>query len=410
MHGGALHESLARDRTRYERLLFARMAGTITREDAEDIVSDALVKVAARLESDAPGPGSEEAWFGRIVLNQGIDFIRARDGRKRNGSNGRPKVVSLRDLDEDAHALSATDDGTAMDDAAEREQAQAVVTRVMSALDPKDAELVKLRHLVGPAASREQLATMAGLTVGEFRWRYNRAWNRFVDAVAGDAPTARCDHIRELLGVVEGGIAPPEVVAEIDAHTLDCLSCRVFARESYRALELLPFAPVITAAERWSARVGWWWERSNPEVATGAGAATGAGLWALLGGSGAGLVKVVAIVCSATAVTAGLCAGVVAVLDGMQRPAPTQAAKPKKKPAVRATPTPTPVPTATPTAARKRPPAPTPKKKRAAPDLSGEKEIPASAPAGASEFKPSASSASVDPAPAPPAGGGEFTP
>jgi RNA polymerase sigma factor (sigma-70 family) len=408
MHGSALHESLARDRVRYERLLFARMGGTITREDAEDIVSDALLKVAAKAETDAPEVGSEEAWFGRVVLNQGIDFIRARDGRRRNGSNGRPKVVSLRDLDEDANALSATDDDPALDDAAEREQAQAVVTRVMSALDPKDAELVKLRHLVGPAASREQLATMAGLTVGEFRWRYTRAWNRFVDAVAGDAPTARCVHIRELLGDLGDGIAAPEVVAEIDAHTLDCVSCRVFARESYRALELLPFAPVITAAERWSARVGWWWDRSNPEVATGAGAATGAGLWALLGGSGAGLVKVVAIVCSATAVTAGLCAGVVAVLD--DPPAPRQAAKPKMRPAAQATPTPTPVRTATPAAARKRAPAPTPKKKRPTPDLSGEKEIPANAPAGASEFKPSASGASLDPAPAPPAGGGEFTP
>jgi RNA polymerase sigma factor (sigma-70 family) len=257
MHGTDLHESLARDRMRYERLLFARMGGTLTREDAEDIVSDALVKVAAKVEVDPPRPGNEEAWFARVVLNQGIDFIRARDGRKRNGSNGRPKVVPLREVHEDADALASDDDpaaSIALGDAVEREQAQAVVTRVMSALDPKDAELVKLRHLVGPAASREQIATMAGLTVGEFRWRYTRAWNRFVDAVAGDAPTERCDHIRGLLGEVSAGVTSHDVVAEIDAHTLDCVSCRVFARESYRALELLPFAPVVTAAERWSAR------------------------------------------------------------------------------------------------------------------------------------------------------------
>lgn len=32
-----------------------------------------------------------------------------------------------------------------------------------------------------------KLHAMAGLTVGELRWRYARAWHRFVDAIADQA-------------------------------------------------------------------------------------------------------------------------------------------------------------------------------------------------------------------------------
>ncbi len=206
MAGRDLHESLARDRHRYERLLLMRMGAAISREDAEDIVSESLVKVQRKVTADPPRTGSEDAWFGRIVLNQGVDFLRARDGRKRQGKGTSRWVVPLHEIDDESPALATGDEGgdpqgvERLADAAEREQARAVVGRVMTALDPKDAELVKLRHLVGGRASREQVAAMAGLTVGEFRWRYARAWGRFVDAVAVEAPTARCSRVRELLG------------------------------------------------------------------------------------------------------------------------------------------------------------------------------------------------------------------
>ena len=409
-----LYESLARDRHRYERLVLSRMGTAISREDAEDIVSDSLLRLQAKT-ADPPQRGKEDAWFARIVLNQGIDFLRARDGRKREGSAPRPIVVALSDIDEDLRALANGDedgdgDIAALADKREREQVQALVTRVMDALEPKDAELVKLRHLVGAHASRDQVATMAGLTVGEFRWRYARAWGRFVDAVADDAPTPRCRHIRQLFGEVEAGTAPTEAVAEIDAHTLDCASCRVFARESYRALELLPFVPVFGIAERWSVRIGWWWERSGPETTAGAGtAAAGAGAAGLMGGGGAaGLAKALAVVCSATAVTAGVCAGVATVINDLsERDRQPQARTPK--PALRAetTPTPTPAPTATPAASK-------PKRRssdqQSRADTSGRSQIPGAAPAGASEFSPTASTAAVDPAPATSSGGGEFSP
>jgi RNA polymerase sigma factor (sigma-70 family) len=401
-----LHELLALDRSRYERLLLSRMGSTISREDAEDIVSDALLRVQAR-SSDQPQPGKEDAWFARIVLNQGIDFLRSRDGRKREGSTPRPAVVSLSDMDDDLHPACPSDELESLAEATERDEVGELVTRVLDALDPKDAELVKLRHLVGASASREQVAAMAGLTVGEFRWRYARAWARFVDAVELEAPTPRCRHIRQLLGEVEAGTAPAEAASEIDAHTLDCASCRVFARESYRALELIPFAPVLGAAERWWSRCGWWWERNGPEAAAGTGAAAGVGLAGLFGGGSAGMIKVVAVVCSATAITASLCAGVAEVLDDFGQTPPARAAKEPQRAA------PTATATATLSAQRTATPTPTPRKRRPArttADTSGRKQIPAGAPAGASEFRPTASTASVDPAPAPDAGGSEFAP
>lgn len=408
-----MHEVLAQDRRRYERLLLSRMGTTLSREDAEDVVSEALIRVQAKAETDPPQPGKEEAWFARVVLNQGIDFIRARDGRKREGSTPRPAVVSLTHIDEDLRALAdggpdETLDIESLADAHERRQARELVDRVLSALDPKDAELVKLRHLVGGRASREQLAAMAGLTVGEFRWRYAKAWSRFVEAVGLDAPTPRCDRVRQLLGELEAGTAPLDAAAEVDAHTLDCASCRVFARESYRALELIPFVPVIGVAERWSARVGWWWERSGPEATAGAGAAAGAGALAAAGGT-AGALKAIAVFCSATAITASVCAGVVVVLDGDEpRKAPRAERAETSEPVVTALPKTTPTPTPA-RVARTKPERPLGQEEASA-DTSGESEIPASAPAGASEFAPTASSASIEPAPATSSGGGEFTP
>src|SRR3954451_2757649 len=84
MRGESLHEVLARDRQRYERLVYGRLRDSISWEDAEDIVSDALVKTQ-RAAGEQPSLGKEGLWLASIVLNQGFDFIRSRDGRRRNG-------------------------------------------------------------------------------------------------------------------------------------------------------------------------------------------------------------------------------------------------------------------------------------------------------------------------------------
>lgn len=258
---------------------------------------------------------------------------------------------------------------------------------------------------------------MAGLTLGEFRWRYARAWERFVDAVAAEQPTAQCQRIRLLIGGVEAGTAETTASAEIDAHVIACPSCQVFARDSYRALELLPFAPTVGAAEQWAARLAGIWERSNPEVAAGGGAvaATGAGASGLAGAGGvAGSLKTLAAICGATAATAGVCGSVLLTVDGSDDRRHSAAVPVTAKPADATTMTtrvvaakpPTPSSSRSRTASRRT----ATSTRDASVTKTPDEPIPASAPVGSQEFAPSGAGGPVQPAPTPAAGGGEFSP
>ncbi len=175
-----LYEALARDRRRYERLVYGRLRGGICWQDAEDIVSDALIRALVNAEDDPPQEGKEQAWFSRIVFNRGIDFLRARDGRRREGARSRPDLVSISELAEAGVELAEDVEcaGTAeawidaLDQDAEQAQAEEVVQRALASMPSDDADLVRLRHLLRADASRDEVAAAAGLTLGEFRWRY----------------------------------------------------------------------------------------------------------------------------------------------------------------------------------------------------------------------------------------------
>ena len=274
---------------------------------------------------------------------------------------------------------------------------------------PKDAELIKLRHILEANASRDEVAAMAGLTLGEFRWRYTRAWARFVEAISSEQPTERCHDIRALIGALHASAAPPSAASQIDAHVLDCPSCRVFARDSYRALELLPFIPAIGIADRWSARLAAIWDRSGPEAVAGGGAAAGAGTGAAgLAGAGgaAGGLKTLAAVCGATAVTAGVCGGVLVTKDGRDPgPRERRTVVAEKKPQRTNASVPSAPTSSTPPARR---PASTPR--RVSTLTKPESALPSSAASGSREFGPSGSGSSPKPAPAPSTGGGQFGP
>jgi RNA polymerase sigma factor (sigma-70 family) len=412
-----LHEGLARDRRRYERLVYGRLRGGICWQDAEDIVSDALMRAHTSAKADPPQRGKEQAWFTRIVFNQGVDFLRARDGRRREGSRPRPDLVSLDELETSGVELADDigGDGSAdawidaLDSNSERAQAQEIVERVLSRMAPQDAELVKLRHLLGADASREEVAAMAGLTLGEFRWRYARAWARFVETISADRPTQRCQDIRSLIGELHAAAAPVSAAAQIDAHVLDCPSCRVFARDSYRILELLPFVPAIGIAERWTARLAALWERCGPEAAAGGAAATatGTGAAGIAGaGAGAGALKALVGVCGTAAVTAGVCAGVVVMSDApdSNRRPPARHGAAKQTPRTSANLT----PAATAGSSAPARPANATSGTTAAPDPKS--AIATSAPSGSREFDPAGSGVPRQPAPTPSSGGGEFGP
>lgn len=180
-----LSETLARRRRLYERLLLSRMGGRLSPEDAEDIVSESLTRLESGLSKHPPASGKELGWFARVVLNQGIDFLCARDGRPRNGAAPRPVPVPITGVgDQEIASLSTDEEATTIADlgsVAETREAQELVQRVLANLPPEDVRLITLRHVHAADARRDEVAALAGLTVSEFRWRYGRVVEGHLD-------------------------------------------------------------------------------------------------------------------------------------------------------------------------------------------------------------------------------------
>ena len=153
VRGASLHERLARDRRRYEGLVLSRMASRLSAEDAEDIVSESLIRAESRLKSQPPAPGKESAWFARVVLNQAVDFLRARDGRRRPGS--RPRLVAVPFDDaieiERTHGEREANVVDELGEKTERQQARTLVSRVLRELPRR-----------GPATDQAQAPRGAG--------------------------------------------------------------------------------------------------------------------------------------------------------------------------------------------------------------------------------------------------------
>jgi RNA polymerase sigma factor (sigma-70 family) len=417
----AVYEELHRRRAEFERAVYKQFSEDFNREDAEDLVSEALDRA---LDAEVlPEPGSEARWFRRLLVNTAIDELRRRRGRPQS-PNSQPvfrQAVLLSHLLEEGFEVA--DDG--VEDAAEgvlerlgeiedRAHVEELTRRALAALGEEDRRLLQIRHFELPSEPRERCAEVAGLSFETWRYRYKRAWEKFVSVVGESQPTPMCAPVRELIGRLEvGDLAGQEALdahSRLDVHVVDCPACRVFARESYRALELLPVAPAgglsIALADRIAAAV----DRNGAEATAGAGAAAGgAGLWALLGSGGAA--KMIAVICGISATAAGICGAVYVAIRTVQDPPPTHAAarphapvRPERTPSpVAAIPTPTPRPT--------RRVAPKARAAQAS-TTAASSNPPAAIPSGASgrEFDPVPANAKSQPAPVPAGVSGEFSP
>ena len=197
---------LAADRGRYEHLVLSRFRGTLSREDAEDVVSEALLRVADRIPADA-GP----AWFARVVLNRAEDFRRARDGRPRTGA----QRASVPLNGSDALGAGLTPDE---DEGFERELARSTVHRALNRLPHEYRTLIRRRHLHG--APRREIASALGMTVTRYEKRHAVAWSALELIVARDEPTPRCRPVRRL----------PSCSPHVAVHVSECLNCRLVLR------------------------------------------------------------------------------------------------------------------------------------------------------------------------------------
>jgi RNA polymerase sigma factor (sigma-70 family) len=184
--------ALARERTYFERVVQRRYGNTITREDAEDIVSDSLLTSGARCPST--DSDAARAWFSRVVLNRAEDFRRARDGRPRSarGRNASGAAVARRFLSLDGcaevHRLPAEDQDPAatVERSFAEAQVRSSVRAALERLDPRHAQVLHLRHMAndGEGLPRQATAAALDLPVRHYERLYTAARKAFVAAMA----------------------------------------------------------------------------------------------------------------------------------------------------------------------------------------------------------------------------------
>jgi RNA polymerase sigma factor (sigma-70 family) len=182
-------ERFAADRHRFERVVLRRFGTTLTREDAEDIVSEALMASAARCPEGAADAG--RAWFARVVLNKAEDYRRARDGRPRcargggsaDGAGTSRRFVPLQDAIE-LELLPADELTVAerLEQEIARDDTRATVRRALASLEPRHAAVLKLRHLRSKPAPRRALAQELGISLWQYESLYTSARRAFAGA------------------------------------------------------------------------------------------------------------------------------------------------------------------------------------------------------------------------------------
>jgi RNA polymerase sigma factor (sigma-70 family) len=187
-------ERFAADRRHFERVVLGRFGTTLTAEDAEDIVSEALIASGARCPEGALDAG--RAWFARVVLNKAEDFRRARDGRPRcmrdgEGPGTARRFVPLEDAIElDLLPAEELTIAERLEQEMAREDTRAAVRRALATLEPQQAAVLKLRHLreQDDRLSRRMLADELGISLWQYESLYTRARRAFAGALA---PTDR---------------------------------------------------------------------------------------------------------------------------------------------------------------------------------------------------------------------------
>ena len=181
--------AFAAERRRFETAVLRAYAGTLTREDAEDVVSDALLKCAA----DCPVDGGERAraWFKAVVLHRAEDLRRSRHGRPRGcrGGAGRTtggrRFVALDECPElDRLACDAAQPEVLLEAKLHRAEIRAAVAAALRSMDPLLARVLWQRHLArdGEPASRAEAAAALGVPLARYERLYTRARRAFIEA------------------------------------------------------------------------------------------------------------------------------------------------------------------------------------------------------------------------------------
>ncbi len=138
-----------------------------SREDAEDIVQDSLVKAFVSLKS-FKGQSSFYTWLYRIAFNKAIDFKRMVSRR------GLASQSELSDLENGKAVISSTLDSieTPAQVVLRKEQAK-LIDKAMSELSEEHRSVMILREVDG--LSYDEIANITGVTVGTVMSRLHYA-------------------------------------------------------------------------------------------------------------------------------------------------------------------------------------------------------------------------------------------
>lgn len=340
-------EQLAEERDALVTWLAGEFPRSLTLEDAEDIVADALPALAG--DPQLPPRGRRRRSYLRSTLKRdAIDELRHRHGRDlRDGPR------ELLPLD---RAGEVPDSGVApeqcIEDAQSRAHYRAAVERAMARLESGDAELLRLRYLEQRPPA--EIAAELGLSRTQYERRLARAGQHGFVALTAAESSPACGPVRHLLRT--GRLRTRDDVNRVDIHLLDCLHCRAFAARTRSLLEIIGL-PIVATCERIATKVGTLFGRGGEAAAREAHDAAIAGGTAVSAGTAltVGLGTKVAVGCAGMAIAAVCAAPLVSEFAPKPSPeAPSQRASTKQrtsKPrAAKVSATPSPVVTAVATA------------------------------------------------------------
>lgn len=309
---GAL-ERLVEERAALVAWLAARFRGRLSYEDAEDVVAEALPRLAddPHLPSDRARAG---AYVRRALWRDGLDELRHRHGRDLD----RREPVPLELAAEQAQP-GAEPEGE-LTERQERATVRAAASRVLERLSPTEAKVLRLKFL--DEAPPDAIADELGVTRSQYQRRLTAASRRALDALVDAHSGPACPQVRRLIAEAPVGLLGRDDAGRRDAHLDECVHCRAFSLRARGALELLPL-PAAGLLERISGRLshvlgrggeGLVGLRDGHEVVAGSGAGLAGAGTALTAGLGAK----VAVGCAGAAV-AVMCAGPLGVVPRDER-------------------------------------------------------------------------------------------
>src|SRR4051794_18460989 len=153
-------ERLARERAALVAWLAARFRGRLSHEDCEDVVAEAL----PRLAEDPHLPGDlarASAYIRRALWRDALDELRHRHGRDLE----RTGPVSLELVDELPERGAEVDGGLSARQ--ERAQLQAAAARMLERLSPGEATVLRLKFL--DEAEPDRIAEELGVTRSQYQ-------------------------------------------------------------------------------------------------------------------------------------------------------------------------------------------------------------------------------------------------